>query len=181
MTGRSMRRSMQAKTVDIPWNRRSAFCIRAPFFLEKWLSHTDIDRVPFLPWDCLLPICSTYTKCSTQEVLQPLNKAARVKYWILPSVCDSFLWSLLFFKSILISILIDHYPVSPLRWTPLDALIPSHTTWGKKNVPQQCCKLLSKAPTPPETPTPHWGPTPEIPIPFLDPNPFQAQPPSWAP
>ena len=46
--------------------------------------------LPFLPWDCLLPICSTYTKHSTQEVLQPLNTVARVKYWILPSVCDSF-------------------------------------------------------------------------------------------
>ena len=101
----------------------------------------DIDRIPFLPWDCLLPICSTCTKHSTQDVLQPLNKVARVKYWILPSVCDSALWSFLFFESILISILTDHYPVSPLGQTPLNLLTPSQATWGKYNLPLQCFKI----------------------------------------
>ena len=62
----------------------------------------------FLPRDCLLPICSTYTKHSTQEVLQAVNKVTRVKYWIILSVCVIQLFDHFFF----ISILIDHYPVS---------------------------------------------------------------------
>ena len=96
--------------------------------------------LPFLPWDCLLPICSTYTKLSTHEVLQPLNKVARIKYWILPSVCDSVLWSFLFFTSILISILIDHYTVSPSDRSPG----PPRSLRKEKLLPQMCCKILPR-------------------------------------
>ena len=118
---------------------------------------------PFLPRDCLLPVCSTYTKRSTREVLQPLNKVARVKYWI-------------FFKSILISILIDHYPVSLLGQTPLDPWPPPRLLEERKTVTTAvlqdfayefnllvcgdatCCKLpnplrpSSRAQPPPEPP-----------------------------
>ena len=71
----------------------------------------------FLPWNCLLPICSTYTKYKAQEVLQQLNKVARVKYQILPYVCDSVLWSFLF-----------SYPYS---WT----IIQCHIVKRKKTLP----------------------------------------------
>ena len=62
------------------------------------------------------------------RVFQATN-TGKTKVLNLPSVCDSVLWCFLFFISILISILIDHYPVSPLD----RLLTPSQTTWGKKN------------------------------------------------
>ena len=86
---------------------------------------------PFLRWDCLLSICSTYTNHGTQEVLEPLSKVATVKYWISPSVFDSILWSFL----------IDQYPLSP--WTHIPDPLPDQLR-KEKLLQQQYCKVLAR-------------------------------------
>ena len=141
------------KVESSSWVRNANAVLIIPFFAAN-LNHNltmGIDCLlrkvftvlPFLSWVCLLPICSIYKKHSTQEVLQLFNKVAKVKYWILFSVCDSVLWSFLII-SIFISILIDHYPVSP-QTDLLDPLTPLPNPLRKeKLLPQHCCKILPR-------------------------------------